>query len=140
MRVYESGRLDQRNEALFWAGESFFQAENYPSARARLQRYIEAAPNGPSAPAARYTVAWSYFKQEQFANAAAAFERFLNTYDADTRIPYRADAQLRLGDSYFAQGRYSNAISAYAAASTTRRATFGPASRFARSVTRKANG
>ncbi len=121
MRVYESGRLDQRNEALFWAGESFFQAENYPSARARLQRYIEAAPNGPSAPAARYTVAWSYFKQEQFANAAAAFERFLNTYDADTRIPYRADAQLRLGDSYFAQGRYDDAISAYDAVSNTGR-------------------
>jgi TolA-binding protein len=121
MRVYQSGRLDQRNEALFWAGESFYQAENYPSARARLQRYIEAAPNGPSAPAARYTIAWSYFKQEQFANAAAAFERFLSTYDADTRIPYRADAQLRLGDSYFAQGRYDDALGAYDAVSNTGR-------------------
>ena len=121
MRVHESGRLDQRDEALFWAGESFFQAENYPSARARLQRYIQTAPDGPSAPAARYTVAWSYFKQEQFANAAAAFERFLSTYDADTRIPYRADAQLRLGDSYFAQGRYSDALRAYDAVSSTGR-------------------
>ena len=121
MRVHRSGRLDQRDEALFWAGESLFQAEQYPASRARLQRYIETAPNGPSAPAARYTVAWSYFKQEQFANAAAAFERFLNTYDADTRIPYRADAQLRLGDSYFAQGRYDDALDAYGAVASTGR-------------------
>lgn len=121
MRVHEGGRLDQREEALFWAGESLFQSERYDAARARLQRYVDAAPNGPSAPAARYTIAWSYFKQEQFANAADAFERFLNTYDDDTRIPYRADAQLRLGDSYFAQRRYDDALDAYSAVDDTGR-------------------
>lgn len=121
MRVHEAGRLDQRDEALFWAGESLFQDERYAAARTRLQRYVNVTPNGPSAPAARYTIAWSYFKQEQFANAANAFGRFLNTYDADTRIPYRADAQLRLGDSYFAQRRYDDALDAYESVNDTGR-------------------
>lgn len=121
MRVHEAGRLDQRDEALFWAGESLFQAESYAAARNRLQRYVQTAPNGPSAPAARYTIAWSHFKQEQFSNAASAFERFLDTYDEDTRIPYRADAQLRLGDSYFAQRRYDDALDAYESVNDTGR-------------------
>ncbi|MES3630507.1 MAG: tetratricopeptide repeat protein [Longimonas sp.] len=121
MRVHESGRLDQREEALFWAGESLFLAGAHGDARARLQRYVQNNPRGASAPAARYTIAWSYFKQERYPDAARAFERFLDAYDEDTRIPYRADAQLRLGDSYFAQRRYDDAIDAYASVNETGR-------------------
>ena len=113
LNVHERGQVEQRQEALFWAGESLFQEGAHAQSRTHLQRYVSEAPRGESAAAARYTIAWSYFKEEDYESAASAFQQFLDAYDGDTRIPYRADAQLRLGDSYFALRRYEDAIAAY---------------------------
>ena len=102
-------------EALFWAGESFFDRGQYGQAATYYREYLQSYPSGSKADAARYALAWSYFKQQRYAPAAQWFERFLSQYSpsSDGTIPYRSDALLRLGDSYFALNQYDQARRAY---------------------------
>ncbi|WP_375802362.1 tetratricopeptide repeat protein [Salinibacter sp.] len=102
-------------KALFWGADSYYQQDNYARARALLRRYLKKTPEDAQTAGAHYALAWTHFKQRRFEGAARRFRRFLNAYDgaADTDIPYRQDARLRLADCYFALKRYEDAIAAY---------------------------
>ncbi len=101
-------------EALFWAGESAFQAGDYARAESVLTDYGRRFPNHRQADAGRYVLAWSHFKRRDYAQAATAFERFLSAYTRSAEsVPYYADALLRLGDSYYALGRFDDARQVY---------------------------
>lgn len=102
------------HEALFWGADSHFQLGNLSRARALFQQYLNAHANGPHADGARYALAWTYFKQNQYETAARLFRQFLEGYQGtDSDIPYEQDARLRLADCYFALKRYDDAIEAY---------------------------
>lgn len=118
-KLYESQRgSDLAGDALFYAAESNYQANNLDVATRLFRTYLRDYGDEPHADAAQYALAWSYFKAGDYANAAANFERFLNQYQTrDAEIPYRTDAILRLADSYYAMKRYSDAVRAYARAS-----------------------
>ena len=97
-------------EALFWAGESAFQAREYARAEAILRDLLRRYPNHARSDAARYVIAWTFYQRGQTANAADAFERFLSAYTRSGElVPYYADALLRLGDLYTVLGRYEEA-------------------------------
>lgn len=101
-------------DALFWGADSHFQRGNLPRARALFQQYLDAHADGPHADGARYALAWTYFKQNQYETAARVFRQFLEAYQGtDSSIPYEQDARLRLADCYFALTRYDDAIQAY---------------------------
>lgn len=101
-------------EALFWAGESAFQARDYARADELLARLLRDYPGHRQSDAARYVLAWTHFKRRDFAASAAAFERFLSAYTRSAEsVPYYADALLRLGDSYYALRRFDEAIAVY---------------------------
>ena len=101
-------------DALFWAADSHYQQGDYSRARTLLLRYRNRHPNGRHTAAAQYALGWTYFEQQQYQPAARAFQQFLEgNAPADDTIPYRKDARLRLGDSYFALKRYDDAIAAY---------------------------
>ncbi len=101
-------------EALFWLAESYFQTKQYDEASRHFVQYLRDYPNGIHGDAARYAIGWTYFKQGRYADAADQFERFLARYrQQDSFVPYREDARLRLGDSYFALKRYSDAVRVY---------------------------
>ncbi|WP_420457349.1 tetratricopeptide repeat protein [Rubrivirga sp.] len=101
-------------EALFWAGESAFQAREYARAEAILRDLLDRYPDHPRADAARYVIAWTFYQRGQTAAAADAFERFLSAYTRSGElVPYYADALLRLGDLYSALGRYQDARLVY---------------------------
>lgn len=110
---------DLRADALFWLGETQFQRGNLSEALATLRSYTSQYPSGPFVNAARYVTGWAHFRQERYDPAAIAFEAFLDNYDPPRDAPddapaYEDDAHLRLGDSYFALGRYLEAVNAYA--------------------------
>ncbi len=102
-------------EALFWAGESAYQGGRYAQAETILSRFLAEFPDHPQTLSGRYVIAWTHFARRDYASAAAAFEAFLNAYEGSTStVPYTADALLRLGDSYYALGRFDDARAAYA--------------------------
>ena len=102
-------------EALFWAGEAAFQAGEYARAEGVLRDFLARFPDHRQATAGRYVLAWTHFKRRDYAAAATAFERFLSAYQRSAEsVPYYADALLRLGDSYYALGRYEEARQVYA--------------------------
>ncbi|MEM1057527.1 MAG: tetratricopeptide repeat protein [Bacteroidota bacterium] len=101
-------------EALFWAGESAFQVEQYARAEQILRDFLARYPEHPRADAARYALAYTHFKRRDYGAAAAAFETFLSAYSGNqTAVPYRPDALFRLADSYFALGRFADARAVY---------------------------
>ncbi len=101
-------------DARFWAAESFFQQGAHGRAEQLFQQYLARHPEGRHVAAARYALGWARFKQGDYGGAAGAFERFLAAYqEQDGEIPYREDALLRLGDSYYAQKRYADAVRTY---------------------------
>ena len=102
-------------EALFWAGEAAFQAGDYGRAEAILRDFLARYPDHRQATAGRYVLAWTHFKRRDYPAAATAFEQFLSAYSRSAEsVPYYADALLRLGDSYYALGRYDEARQVYA--------------------------
>ncbi|MEM9998115.1 MAG: tetratricopeptide repeat protein, partial [Bacteroidota bacterium] len=121
--VYTSApRGPRAAEALFWAADAAFRDGQQGNPRAfalaerNAQLYLQRFPLHRLADAGRYVLGWTYFKQGNFTQAAEAFETFLAAYEVNlTResVPYAADGRLRLGDSYFALGRYDFAIASY---------------------------
>ena len=104
-------------EAVFWAGEAAFQAAAYARAQEIFERFLRDYPRHRQANPARYALAYTHFRRRNYRAAADAFEAFLRAYDPTTEsVPYFADAQLRLGDSYFSLGRFADARRAYARA------------------------
>ena len=102
-------------EALFYAGESAFQAERYARAEEIMAEFTRRFPNHPKADAGRYVLAWTHFKRRDYDAAAQAFERFLSAYTRSAEsVPYYADALLRLGDSYSALRQFDDARAVYA--------------------------
>jgi len=101
-------------KALFWGADSYYQQDDHARARTFLRRYLKKTSEDAQATGAYYALAWTHFKQRRFEPAARQFQKFLDAYDgANTDIPYRQDARLRLADCYFALKRYEDAIAAY---------------------------
>ena len=115
MRLHEqNGANELGAESLFWAAESYNQLGDLARATRLFQQYLRNHSRGEHADAAHYALGWTYFKQGSYESATTEFQRFLANYrDVDDFVPYRTDALLRLGDSYYALKRYPEAIRTY---------------------------
>ena len=108
---------DRGDDALFWAAESHYQLGRHNRAEELFRQYLREYGSGRHVEAAHYALGWTAFRQGRYQEAANSFSRFLRNYRAsDEAVPYRADAQLRLGDSYYALRRYQDAVAAYSQA------------------------
>jgi TolA-binding protein len=104
----------QAEASLFWSAESAFQGDRLAAAADRFVRYMRDFPGGRQMDAAHYALGWTYFRQQQYELAVVEFQRFLSGYrEATESVPYRTDAELRLGDSYYALKDYANAVRVY---------------------------
>jgi TolA-binding protein len=114
--IYEGDpEAENAAQALFWEAESRYQLGDYADATALFRRYLQRYPDGDQVTAAHYALGWTAFKRGAYGDASDAFERFLASYrERDESVPYRTDALLRLGDSYYAQRRFREAIRTYA--------------------------
>ena len=115
LSIHERGEdTPWTSDALFWAGESFYQLGQLDRAAELLNRYLQQYPGGKHVDPAYYALGWTRFKQGRYEEAAQSFERFLASYrERSDYVPYRTDAILRLADAYYALKRYDEAIGAY---------------------------
>ncbi len=102
-----------RNLARFWQAECCYRDERYPEAISILGNLLldEDFRSTSDYPQALYNQAYSYLKSGNFAAAENNFRSFLNV--ADGYEQYERDAQTRLGDACFMQGKYADAVNMY---------------------------
>jgi TolA-binding protein len=97
----------------FWMGESYYGMNDLQAA---LRKY-DALRNSPGSYAsdlyeqAGYSMGYAYFKMKQYDEAAVAFRRFVGSRGG--KPEQRADALLRIGDSYFVSKDNLQAIKWY---------------------------
>lgn len=102
-------------EALFWSADSYYHMKDFGPASNEFARFIQKYPNHKLVGPANYSLGWSYFKMGDFQHAVAPLKTFLQKYKPPkvALYPYKTDTKLRIGDSYYAMGQYSNAIEYY---------------------------
>jgi len=111
----ETPTSDLGAEALFWSADSYYKLGSYGDAAQRFSIFIRNYPNDELIGAARYSLGWSYFITGDYEKAVAPLEAFLDDYNPPpiALFPYDTDTQLRVGDAYYAQSKYREAISFY---------------------------
>ncbi len=113
----EAPNSDLGSEALFWSADANFQTGEFGQAAVQFNSFIRQYPEHELVGAAKYSLGWTYFMMGDFANATAPLIDFLNNYEPPPIVlfPYETDTRLRIGDSYFAQGEYRQALEYYQA-------------------------
>ncbi len=99
--------------ATFWKAESDYNIGNFDEALIGFKQFqLQAeASTTPEFNNLDYNLAYSYFKQKNYAKATELFKNFIaNKKDDKLRLN---DAYLRLGDGYFVSSNYQEAIAAY---------------------------
>lgn len=104
-------------EALFWSADANYMSGNYDRAAAQFAEFIRRFPDHEMIGAAKYSLGWSYFMMGDFANVTGPLIDFLNNYEPPpiALYPYETDVRLRIGDAFFAQSRYNEAMEYYSA-------------------------
>ncbi len=111
--------------AYFWKGEIAYRKGDVDSAVWYLQNYLkQPVVNGEvNTTNARYSLAYAYFKLENYAAAKDNFDKVARTIATTAATPIQQDAYLRLADCYFMEkdfkqslGMYENVISQHLAA------------------------
>jgi len=119
-QVYFSKIMNSRQaavnkaEACFWLGESAYQLGDYASAGRYLTQFKEmnAASSLAEYPLADYDLGYIYYQKPDYDAAENSFRRFIQATD-DTQKDLKSDAYIRLGDCYYMERDYSNAINYY---------------------------
>jgi len=111
----EAPNTDIGREALFWSADANFQIDEFGKAAQQFEEYIRMYPNDEMIGAAKYSLGWAYFKMGDFKNATGPLTDFQNNYEPPSiaLFPYDIDTKLRIGDAFFAQGKYEEAMKYY---------------------------
>ena len=116
--LFENSLKEPREElftarANYWVAESDYVLNNYKEAIIGYKQYTQstAASTTPEYKELNYNLAYAYFSDKDYTNAATYFEQFVGQTGTD---PSRLnDAYLRLGDSEFISSKYWPALEAY---------------------------
>lgn len=118
LSMFKKSAANSSNEkitarATFWKGETEYVLDNYSEAAANYKSF-EASTEAKSTPEFKniyYNMAYAFFKQKEYDQAANYFQRFIEGAKED-RVRLN-DAYLRLGDSRFVTSKYWPAMDAY---------------------------
>lgn len=111
---YKGYNSQREARAYFWLGESLYRSGDYTKAIEAFKKF-KAAPVAHTVTEYKtvdYNTAYCYYKKEQYSSAVSWFRQFAGSA-GDKYAAYKADAQLRLGDCYFMQTSYYQAIDFY---------------------------
>ena len=103
-----------RAEATFWLADAYYQKRDYSNARKAYMRFIKlpSANTSDIYPLAYYNMGYILMNSSDFNNASQRFKEYLN-YDKSADKVKNSDAWMRIGDCYFIQKQYNNAITSY---------------------------
>jgi TolA-binding protein len=98
--------------ALFWKAESAYAMDRFEDALTDYIRFqqLPVSRDLEENQTLDYQLGYTYFKLKDYGNASAYFKNYAQSGQTGPRT---SDAYMRLGDSYFVNREYSNAISAY---------------------------
>lgn len=105
-RTYEA-------EALYWTGEIYYRQNSFQNAIDYLKRF-QSTPGAFSLKefsTAYYNIAYCYFNQQLYSEAATWFRKYLGQSKTDAKM--KADAANRVGDYYYLNRDYEEAIKNY---------------------------
>ena len=102
-------------ESNYWLGEIEYNRFKYDNARSFYQKFMDIAETKKTKyyPEALYGIAYTYYKQQKFAEAANYFLSYKQSVGYTLPESMFHDATLRLGDCYFAISNYNAALDAY---------------------------
>ena len=97
-------------KAQYWLGQTYYQKGDYKSAITTYTKLEnETAEGFPEREQLDYDLGYAYFKSKDFASAQEYFKEYL-------RFPkqeFKADAELRLADTYYANNQLNEALEIY---------------------------
>ena len=99
-------------EACFWLGESAYASGDFTNAFKYLTQFkkMQGASSLPEYNLADYDLGYIYYQKPDYDGAVDRFRRFVQATD-DNNL--KADAYIRLGDCFFMERSYDNAINYY---------------------------
>jgi TolA-binding protein len=99
--------------AAFWKGETEYVLDDFTDAASSFKQFEASseAKNSPEYKNLNYNIAYAYFKQKEYDQAANYFQKYIDGPKED-RVRIN-DAYLRLGDSRFVTSKYWPAMDAY---------------------------
>lgn len=105
---------NSQKEAIYWLADSYYQLKNYNEAEDAYIRFIDTkgANNLEVYALAHYNLGYIYLNNNDYANASVKFKEFINN-DKLSDKERQGDAWTRIGDCYFIQRQYNNAITSY---------------------------
>ena len=119
-QVYFSKVLNSRQsathkaQACFWMGESAYQMGDHATAGKYLTQFkaMNAAKGLPEYALADYDLGYIYYQKPDYDAAETCFRRFIQSAN-DTQKDLKSDAYIRLGDCFYMERNYTNAINYY---------------------------
>lgn len=105
---------NSQKEAIYWLADSYYQLKDYNEAEDAYIRFIDTkgANNLEVYALAHYNLGYIYLNNNDYANASVKFKEFINN-DKLSDKERQGDAWTRIGDCYFIQRQYNNAITSY---------------------------
>lgn len=103
-----------QKEAIFWLADSYYQIKNYKESYNTYLKFINTKGADELDPyaLAHYYLGYIYLSNNDFTNASIKFKEFINKDKAADK-ERQSDAWIRVGDCYFIQHQYDNAITSY---------------------------
>ena len=118
LNKYQEGLKYPQNSKIvaqshYWSAESYYRLLEYDKALAAFDQFRKTpgAANTAQFDFSYYNTAYAYYKKMDFQNAAVSFRQFVSGEAANPKA--KADAYLRLGDSYLLTGGYLPAADFY---------------------------
>ncbi len=112
--TYKGYNSQREARAYYWLGESYFRAgEN--SKAIETYKLFKGAPVAHTVSEYKtidYSLAYAFYKLSNYAAATEWFRQFASSAEENQKN-LKADAELRLGDCYFMQSNYYQAIDFY---------------------------
>ena len=101
-------------EACFWMGESAYQMGDFSKAGKYLTQFkdMSAAKGLPEYALADYDLGYIYYQKPDYDAAVERFRSFIRLAD-DSQNDLKTDAYIRLGDCFFMERSYDQAINYY---------------------------
>lgn len=101
---------DFYKKAQYWLGQTYYQKGDYKSAIAAYTKLENETADGfPEREQLDYDLGYAYFKSKDFTSAQEYFKEYL----IFPKQEYKADAELRLADTYYANNQLNEALDIY---------------------------
>ncbi|MDO5607791.1 MAG: tetratricopeptide repeat protein [Capnocytophaga sp.] len=99
--------------ALYWAGESAYQLNDFAEAKTYFVQFLNHSQSSSTSEygAIYYNLAYADFNQKNYGEAITNFDKYLKTNPSNK--VWANDANLRLADAYFVEGKYWPAMETY---------------------------